>query len=109
MYTLCVSKFLTMRWDESLVAAVDRARGSVSRSEWIRRLVVAELGEMPAPVLEERPEPLTKEEKIQELRVAAGVKVASEVRYFCPVAGCGFSAPSSTARCQQHSRALIKQ
>ena len=38
-----MSRVLNFRWDEKFVSAIDKARGDVSRSLWVRRAVEARL------------------------------------------------------------------
>jgi hypothetical protein len=40
---------VSFRWDEEFVAAIDRARGDVPRSVWVRRAVERALEESGAP------------------------------------------------------------
>lgn len=96
-----MSKFLTMRWPEGLVAAVDSQRGLQARSAWIREAVEERLPDHVIAAYEDVPV----EKKAAP--VIPDVKPASEVFYRCSVQGCAFKARSSFAKCPRHPGKLV--
>lgn len=102
-----MSKFLTMRWDESLVAAIDDVRGAQTRSDWLRSLALRELGDCVVAAPERRVDVPSDRVKKSEV---SGLKPAREIKppeNRCPNPSCSFRAPSPHACCPIHPGKLI--
>lgn len=99
---------LTLRWDESLVAAIDDVRGAQTRSDWLRSLALRKLGDGVAVAPQksaEKPSGIA-----QDFKKVAGLSPASEIKppeNRCPNPSCSFRAPSPHARCPVHPGKLI--
>jgi hypothetical protein len=102
------------RWPEDLVEQIDRERGDVPRSTFVRRVVEGYLG-LPEMSPTEIPKVDAKKviapsvERVIDEAKALGVEVkpAGEVRFGCRVPDCDFTAGSPSANCPSHPGKLV--
>lgn len=86
---------VSFRWHKDFIERIDLARGSVSRSAFVRDAVEKKI-EADEPPLVRPAEPV-------EVPAEGGVRPL--IRYGCRY--CDFTAPSPVARCLHHSGQLV--
>jgi hypothetical protein len=93
--------------DAELLGRVDVVRGDVPRAKFVERALRVALGEASGAPVEVR-EAVVDRAAPASPRASAALFERTDLRFGCPVQGCGFRAGSEKAWCPNHGRAVVE-